>query len=87
MGNTIWRTEPISVEKLLDDLRVGVMNRCSILNEAYEWLRYKKLVSSKKEFALDCHSRCSKGQLKRSDQKAMKEALKETEALDLATIE
>lgn len=27
------------------------MNRCSILNEAYEWLRYKKLVSSKKEFA------------------------------------
>ena len=23
MGNTIWRTEPISVEKLLDDLRVG----------------------------------------------------------------
>ena len=21
MGNTIWRTEPISVEKLLDDLR------------------------------------------------------------------
>ena len=24
MGNTIWRTEPISVEKLLDDLRVGV---------------------------------------------------------------
>ena len=27
------------------------MNRCSILIEAYEWLRYKKLVSSKKEFA------------------------------------
>ena len=27
------------------------MNRSSILNEAYEWLRYKKLVSSKKEFA------------------------------------
>ena len=24
MGNTIWRTEPISVEKLLDDLKVGV---------------------------------------------------------------
>lgn len=27
------------------------MNRSGILNEAYEWLRYKKLVSSKKEFA------------------------------------
>ena len=24
MGNTIWRTEPISVEKLLDDLRVEI---------------------------------------------------------------
>ena len=26
MGNTIWRTEPISVEKLLDDLRVGAVS-------------------------------------------------------------
>ena len=24
MGNTIWRAAPISVEKLLDELRVGV---------------------------------------------------------------
>ena len=24
MGNTIWRTEPISVEKLLDEVSVGV---------------------------------------------------------------
>lgn len=27
------------------------MDRSSILNEVYEWLRYKKLVSSKKDFA------------------------------------
>ena len=35
MGNTIWRTEPISVEKLLDDLRVETVI-CEIV-EAMEY--------------------------------------------------
>ena len=30
MGNTIWRAEPISVEKLLDELRVGVKGQSNL---------------------------------------------------------
>ena len=30
MGNTIWRTEPVSVEKLSDDLRVGVKGQSNL---------------------------------------------------------
>ena len=30
MGNTIWRTEPISVEKLLDEVRVGVKGQSNL---------------------------------------------------------
>ena len=30
MGNTIWRSAPISVEKLLDELRVGVKGQSNL---------------------------------------------------------
>ena len=30
MGNTNWRTEPVSVEKLSDDLRVGVKGQSNL---------------------------------------------------------
>ena len=30
MGNTIWRAAPISVEKLLDELRVGVKGQSNL---------------------------------------------------------
>ena len=30
MGNTMWRAEPISVEKLLDELRVGVKGQSNL---------------------------------------------------------
>ena len=30
MGNTIWRAEPVSVEKLSDDLRVGVKGQSNL---------------------------------------------------------
>ena len=30
MGNTMWRTAPISVEKLLDELRVGVKGQSNL---------------------------------------------------------
>ena len=30
MGNTIWRASPISVEKLLDELRVGVKGQSNL---------------------------------------------------------
>ena len=41
MGNTIWRTEPISVEKLLDDLRVAVWKdtrECMVLAPGFDSL-------------------------------------------------
>ena len=30
MGNTTWRTEPVSVEKDLDELRVGVKGQSNL---------------------------------------------------------
>ena len=49
MGNTIWRTEPISVEKLLDELRVGVKGQSNLEiartpRNAFNWHEVERLI-------------------------------------------